>query len=171
MQAGALCAPGQQPALRIVSLGGGDCDRAPSFDIPLVELTCGGAPMPLDEARTLFADDPSRRSAPNPYSITLHCYSLPLNLNTGSGSSSHSIAYDFTCIFHTKQCPNNAGSHTLLALLACQLGSVRGGGAAGPHARGGRGWGRQPGSAHPLRRPLRWQPDRHARCSLPWLLA
>jgi hypothetical protein len=49
--------------LRIVSLDGRDTDRAPSFEMPLAELLPDGQPLPLVEARTMFADDTARRQA------------------------------------------------------------------------------------------------------------
>lgn len=52
---------GEQSLLRIVSLGGGGTDRAPSFEMPLSELLPDGRPLPLTEARAMFADDTARR--------------------------------------------------------------------------------------------------------------
>lgn len=52
---------GEPPLLRIVSLGGGGTDRAPSFEMPLAELLPDGQPLALDEARAMFADDTARR--------------------------------------------------------------------------------------------------------------
>lgn len=46
-----------------MSLGGGGGDRAPSFEMPLAELAAGGQPLPLEQARAMFADDASRRWA------------------------------------------------------------------------------------------------------------
>lgn len=54
---------GEAAQLRIVSLDGRGTDRAPSFEMPLAELLPNGQPLPLVEARAIFADDTARRQA------------------------------------------------------------------------------------------------------------
>lgn len=65
-------ATGEAAQLRIVSLDGRGTDRAPSFEMPLAELLPAGQPLPLVEARAMFADDTARRqgSWPQPCQCT-----------------------------------------------------------------------------------------------------
>ncbi|KAK9803166.1 hypothetical protein WJX72_006956 [[Myrmecia] bisecta] len=53
-------ATGPQPALRVVSFHADATNRGPTFDMDLAELERDGAPIPYEQARAHFKEDPAR---------------------------------------------------------------------------------------------------------------